>query len=113
VTILAITSFVLGLTGIAGGVFGVRCYIELRRWARQCQRAEIAIAYNRRVRLRAPLVEWLTWANQLEKDEKSTGRVVYRANKMSVAILRPDAQPAKTNTTTIRPRNGKGKVLAA
>ena len=70
-------------------LFAVRCYLELYRWAKQCQRAEIAIAYNKRVQLRAPLVEWLGWANSLMGDDASRGRVVYRNGKVTIAILRP------------------------
>lgn len=70
-------------------LFAGRCYLELYRWARQCQQARIAIAFKGRVQLQAPLVEWLGWANLLAADEGSRGRVIYRANKVSVAILRP------------------------
>jgi hypothetical protein len=106
VIVLALIALILGLAGFA---FGVRCYLELQKWAKQCQRAEIAIAYNRRVKLRAPLVEWLTWANQLQNDERSTGRVVLKMNKMSVAILRPETPPDKTTAKTIHSRNGTGQ----
>lgn len=85
-TVLDIIVLVAGALGVA---FGVRCYVELYRWARQCQGARIAIAMNRRVQLQAPLVEWLNWTNALEGDERSTGRVVYRNGKVTVAILKP------------------------
>jgi hypothetical protein len=86
VSLLDVSSLVFGVLGVA---YGVRCYMELWKWAKQCQNAKIAIAHNRRVQLTAPLTEWLSWANQLDKDQSSSGRVVYRNGKVSVAILRP------------------------
>lgn len=85
--------------GVAGILFGLNCYIHLWKWARMCQRANIAIAYNRKVQLNAPLIEWLTWCRQLEGDEKSRGRTVYRNGKVSVVILSPKA--ATTAKTTL------------
>lgn len=108
-TILSIISLIVGVTGVA---FGAKCYHELWKWARLCQRGRIVIAYNRRVQLNAPLTEWLEWTRMLKGDERSTGRVVYRANKMSVAIL----CPAKRDTTTVKPvkevKGTPGKVAA-
>lgn len=90
----------LGLVGI---LFGANCYWHLWKWARMCQRANIAIAYNKRVQLNAPLIEWLTWCRQLEGDEKSKGRTIYRNGKVTVAILSPKAQTtAKTTLTKTR-----------
>lgn len=76
--------------GVTGLVYGTRCYLELRKWAKQCQNARIVVAHKRRVKLNAPLVDWLTWANSLDQDESSTGRIVYLNDKTSVAIVRPD-----------------------
>lgn len=105
-TTLSIISFVFGATGVA---FGAKCYHELWKWARLCQRGRIVIAYNRRVQLNAPLTEWLEWTRMLKGDEKSTGRVIYRANKMSVAILCPE----KRNSTTVKEvKTTPGKVAA-
>lgn len=100
-TILSVIAVVFGVAGFA---FGAKCYHELWRWARLCQRGRIVIAYNRRVQLNAPLTEWLEWTRMLKGDEKSKGRVIYRANKMSVAILYPE----KTDTTTVTTVTPKG-----
>lgn len=75
--------------GVLGVAFGVRSYVELRKWAKQCKEARIVVAYNRRVKMNAPLVEWLQWCNMLDKDESTTGRVVYMNGKTSIAIVRP------------------------
>jgi len=72
-------------------------YMELRRWAHQAQHCRIAIAYNRRVMLEAPIVEWLEWANLLRRDQ-STGRIVYRAHKVSVSVLAPRAETSRAQT---------------
>jgi len=77
-----------------GWLVAIRAYVELRRWARQCQRARIAIFYKRKATLNAPLVEWLNWCNALDKDEQTRGRVVYRGSHVSVAILKPETLPA-------------------
>jgi hypothetical protein len=76
-------------------LFAGRCYKELHSWARQCQGARIMIAYNNRVKLQAPLTEWLLWTRKLGEDERSTGRVIYRANKVSVAIAAPAPKPPR------------------
>lgn len=81
--------YLLAAAGAAGILFGLVCYGELRRWARQCQRARIAIAHKRRVQLEAPLVEWLEWSNALGRDESARGRIIYRNGPVSVAILKP------------------------
>lgn len=84
VTVLALIGFVCGMIGL---MFGLRCYLELWRWARQCQGAQIAIARKRKVQLSAPLVEWLLWCNNLEGRDES-GRVVYRNGDVTVAVIR-------------------------
>lgn len=92
----------------------VRYYYELWKWARQCQRAHIVIAYNRKVVLSASLVEWLGWVNQL-KGQEAKGRAVFHRNHMSVSIIR-DAQKTEAKTTVKTIRNNsrirKGKVAA-
>lgn len=105
---IELAAIVFGVLGIA---FGLRCYLELWRWARQCQNAKIAIAHNRRVQINAPLSEWLAWANQLTRDEASTGRVVYRNNKVSVAILRPKNESSLR--AALRRVRKRGKTTAA
>jgi hypothetical protein len=85
---------IIGLVvGLLGVMFGVRCYIELYRWARQCQGARIVVATGNKVQINAPLVEWLGWANQLEGDEATKGRVVYLNAKVKVAILKKPVSP--------------------
>lgn len=111
-TILSIIALTVGIVGVA---FGAKCYYELWKWARLCQRGRIVIAYNRKVQINAPLTEWLQWTRMLKGDEQSNGRVVYRANKMSVAILCPK-QADSTTVQTVKPKspvmNGNGKVAA-
>jgi hypothetical protein len=99
------------IVALLGVMFGVRCYIELWRWARQCQNAKIAVAHKGRVQLVAPLAEWLTWANQLATDETSKGRVVYRNGHVSVAILRPTSTN-RVRTAIARARNARRRKTA-
>lgn len=96
---------VIALTvGVLGTAFGARCYLELWRWAKQCQNARIVIAHKRKVQLQAPLVEWLAWANQLGKDEASHGRTVYRFANASVSIARiaPAGHPIRRAVSRVR-----------
>lgn len=95
-TVLSWTCLGFGTLGVA---FGARCYLELWRWAKQCQRAHIVVAYNRRVLLNASLSEWLGWVNQL-KGEDANGRVVLNRHKMSVSIIKRSTT-AKTKTNAV------------
>lgn len=90
--------------------FAALVYRELYRWARQCQRARIAIAYKRKVQLQAPLVEWLGWCNLLESDERSSGRVVWRQGHATVAILKPLKSPGPVMRTIMRVRRRRSKT---
>lgn len=87
--------------------FAARCYFELWKWARQCQYARIVIAYKRKVKLQAPLVEWLLWVNQLSKDKDSQGRVVYSMGSTSVAITKAAMPPGKIRQTVKSMRRSK------
>lgn len=101
--------------GVFGILFGLNCYRELWKWAKQCQRGRIVIAYNRRVQLDASLAEVLAWISQLQKQE-AKGREIYRVHKMSVSILKDSkvGTQAKTTVKTLRDsrRSRKTKVTA-
>lgn len=97
--------------GVIGVVYGLRCYRELWKWARQCQHARIAIAYKGRVKLQAPLVEWLLWCNMLDKDKDSNGRVVYSMGGTSIAITKAVLPPGKVRRA-IRGARAKGGVAS-
>lgn len=71
-------------------LFAARCYRELWRWARQCQNAQIAIAYKRKVKIVAPLVEWLLWCNRLDAERDIGGRTIYSLGGTDVALIRGD-----------------------
>jgi hypothetical protein len=90
-----IALWVVSALAALGWLVALRVYVELRRWARQCQKARIAIFYKRKATLNAPLVEWLNWCNSLDADEQTRGRVVYRGSHVSVAILKPEALGAE------------------
>jgi len=106
-------TYVFVAFGVLGVAFGVNAYLHLYRWARMCQRATIAIAYNGKVKMNAPLTEWLTWCNAL-KGQEARGRTVFKMNKMSVSILRPEANiSAKTTFKKVRRFRRAKKVTAA
>jgi hypothetical protein len=97
-TVLSIIAFIIGLTGIA---FGLECYRRLHEWARLCQHGRIFIAYNNKVKLDAPITEWVQWTRMLKEDEASTGRVIYQANKLRVGIFRPKKTITGTTVKTV------------
>lgn len=96
-TWLSLVAFVFGLAGI---MFGISCYWNTRKWARLCQRSRIVIAYNRRVKLNATLLEFIDWISSL--DEGARGREIFRGGKVSVSILKQDTVRAETNTKTVQ-----------
>lgn len=72
--------------GIGGIAFGANCYYHLWRWAKFCQRAQIAVAYKNKVKICHPIQEWMLMVNLLKPDE--TGRTVYSLGGTRVAIIR-------------------------
>lgn len=101
------TLAIVGVTfGIVGSAFGTICAIRLLQWERQLRGARIAIAYKGRVKLQAPLIDWLKWANSLDNDKTTTGRPIYKANATTVVILKR-RPPVKAKTIT---RKGDSNV---
>lgn len=97
-TVLAIIAFAFGVVAIA---FGISCYVQLYKWARECQGARIAIAYKGKVQMNAPLVEWMLWTRML-KGKEENGRVVYRNGQVTVAILKRPPRRTVRQRWTIR-----------
>lgn len=90
---MVIVTIIAVVVAVVAVAYCVRFYIELRRWANVCNHGRIAIAYNRKVQLQAPLTEWYLWTRKLNAGE--TGRVVYRNGKVTVAIVKPVVPPGK------------------
>jgi hypothetical protein len=87
-TLISVSAIAVAALGYCG-----RLYLELWRWARQCQHARIAVSYKGKVQLQAPILEWILWANQLDLDKDSNGRVVWRSDKTAVAIAKKVVPP--------------------
>lgn len=94
--------------GMVGCTFGLFCALRLYQWERQLRGARIAIAYKGKVKLNAPLIEWIGWINALDKDEKSTGRAIYKANATTVAILKR-LPPVKAKSVTRKEDDPNGR----
>lgn len=77
------------LVAAVGVFYGLAARRELKKWARLCKTATIAVAYKRKVKLQAPLTEWLQWTRMLDEDQASSGRTVYHMGGTTVAILHP------------------------
>jgi hypothetical protein len=84
--ILEAASVAFGVAGLALGLAGWRL---ARQWQRDCQEARIIIAVKNRVKLDAPLVEWLAWNKALPKREQGRGGVIFQHNGVRVALARP------------------------
>lgn len=86
---------ILGYIGWGVAVLAIayclRVYYELWKWARICQSARIAVSYKRKVKLQAPLTEWIAWIRLLDKDKDSAGRVIFSQAGVAIAITRADA----------------------
>lgn len=93
---------VCAVIAILSLAFAARCYIELHKWAYQCKRARIVIAYKNKVRLNAPIVDYIKWVNLLDKDKDTNGRPVYMMGGTTVAILK--------GKPTVKQRSISGKV---
>lgn len=94
---MKVLDWTLLVTTVTALAYSWYWYRELRKWARQCKGARIAIAYKRKAALQAPLLEWLLWCNQLDEDKDSNGRVVFQRQGVSVAIIKrpPEQGPIK------------------
>lgn len=93
--------------------FAIRCYRELWKWARQCQYARIIVAHKNRVRLNAPLIEWLLWCNQLDQDKDANGRMVYSLGGTSVSIVKKSGVPdgaVRRGMKSVRPHRKAATV---
>lgn len=120
--IFGIAGITLGILGLA---FALRFYWELYRWAKLLQGGRVAIARKGKVRMQAPITEIALWIRQLSKDEESSGRVIYRDNNTTVAILRPPRDqavqmrlaklllPIYTRSQALRARLPRRKAQAA
>lgn len=86
----------LAMTALAvlSTAFAIHFYKELFKWARECQSAQIAIAWKGKVTVVAPLVEWMLWSRQLSGKEEN-GRVVYHNGGTRVALIKRRKQSKK------------------
>lgn len=98
---------ILALLAVAGWFAAIYLGVRLYRWERQLAGARVAVAYKQKVKMDAPLVDWLKWANMLRRDEQARGRVVYRMGGTSVAILKPRPRSHGKTTTTHRKPESK------
>lgn len=66
---------------------------ELKTWAEWAHYGRIVIAYKRKIKLNAPLTEFVAWAHMLKDDEGSKGRVIWAMGGASVAIAKSAVPP--------------------
>lgn len=82
------------LIGVLGFLWGVRFYLELRKWAHLIKYSRVVVAYKGKVKLNAPFEEWVLWAQYADKENsgagpktKNGGRVLYHLGGTSIAVL--------------------------
>ena len=101
----------LAATTVVSAAFAAKFYHELWKWAKQCQNARIAVAYKNKVKLDAPLIEWLRWCNQLDKDKDANGRTIYALGSTRIAVIRGNVSVKRSIRQAIRkpkPQKGSG-----
>lgn len=101
---------VLAVVAILGWACAVWFYVHLYRWARECQQARIVIAYKRKVTVDAPIVEWLLWIREANKDKTVGGRVIYQMSGTRVAILKRVKKPRRFRLRQPDAKQGKWGV---
>lgn len=73
---------------VSGWLTAFWLFAHLLADKREYSQARIVVAYKRKVKVDAPLTEWLLWVRQANKDHSSTGRVVASYGGTSVAIVK-------------------------
>ena len=84
----------MALFSVVSILFGIRCYMELRKWAYLIKYCRVVVAYKGKVKLNAPFEEWLLWATHADREgsgpgpkRKGGGRVLYQLGGTSIAVL--------------------------
>lgn len=67
------------------------CRRELKLWAHLANNSRILLSVKNRIMVHYPLTEWMKWAQMLNEDEKSTGRVIYRNAHVVLRLAGPSA----------------------
>src|ERR1700722_19877789 len=83
-----ILTVILGVVAVIGWVC---CFVNgrrLKQWSDFCQHGRIFISYKGKVKLQAPLTEWVLWAKMLDKDQASKGRPVYQMGGTAVGVAK-------------------------
>jgi hypothetical protein len=95
-----IAAFIVGALGLA---YGAILHFTLRGWQRTLT-MRIAVAYKGRVKIQAPIREWITWSRSVEKNADRKGQEVFKMGGTTVAILKP--LPKEHGKTTVTTRKG-------
>lgn len=72
------------VVGLAGVLFGIGCYLEARKWAKECRETHIAIAFKGKVKLSPSLEEVILWGRAAKKG----GTQFYGAGGTRAAVFR-------------------------
>lgn len=81
-------TLIFAIAAFVAVAFAIKFYFELWKWAKQCQNARIAIAYKGRVKINAPILEWLLWTNLMDRDKDAKGRQMYGMGGTNIALIK-------------------------
>lgn len=95
-----VLAFVAGFSLVLAGWF----YYQLRKWARDCQQATIAVAYKRKVVMSPTLVELMLWSRKVP--DKQNGQVFYKAANVTVAIIKRDKRTRRQRRQISKAQTG-------
>jgi hypothetical protein len=93
------------LVGLVGAYLAWAYHRDLHAWTDQCNHARIVVAYKNKVKINAPITEWIMWCNMLDKDNKANGRTVYRIGGTDVAIIKKSF--VTKDTSPVPAKNGQ------
>lgn len=64
------------------------CILRVYSWGQYLKRTRIVIFYKGKSKINVPMIEWLKWAQTLQRDKAAKGHTVYKMGGTDVGILK-------------------------
>lgn len=84
-----IASYLIGVIGLIGFGFGCEFARRLYRWEKLLRRSRIVVTSKGKVKMNRAMIDWMMWAQSIDRDKHANGQVVYVDRGVSIAVLRP------------------------
>jgi len=81
-------AIILYLIGVIGWAIAGLCCLRVYTWAQYLKRTRIVIFYKGKSKINVPMIEWMKWAQTLERDKSARGHTVYKMGGTDVGILK-------------------------